>query len=856
MLNKLSVLFFFISFLLVGNSIKLSAFSKDSVILRNNYLGERILSFKYSDQKKALGAIINKQLIVELNQFDNITNDQLTLFYDHIANLLDEKLIEESYELLEFIETRNKLNDRNFDWKYYYWVGVSQRIDSNFPNAIISFNKSLSLIDKKKHKEEFGKILYNKALAYYRNGEKEESLPLLLESATYPLHPSIIFDIQRRISSIHCQSSDYKNGLMYANLAVQSQLDSFAIKTYKEIPNSFDKIIRFVTYGSALQSRAFILREMAQTSPDSIELLNYSLRDAEASIIAFEKYKRNLVFESDLLHLNNVYRYFYYKTIEAISRLYIANANADLFQEALVYSEMDKVSALLRTLQKDVALNESNIPDSLISKHRLLYKQLSEIEAKRYHENANVRIEDEELLSLNLRLYELVTQINDLEENLELSYPKYKEEKYKVKLPNLDFIYDLSKEKSILEYVVSNEKVYAFLINNGEIYFHDFYYRKDFISSIESLQQMISNGNELNFSIEEQKEFSDISHLLYLELIQPFEKQITKKSLLIVPDEQLALIPFEVLLKTKKDSLKSVNYSNLDYLINHFDISYTYSLTLLQKQNILTKSLRKNTIFAMAPRYESLNENDSNQYFTFRDNKKKLGALRGAKEEVENVSKRIKGKSLLNNFASEEAFKKHAGEYSVLHLAMHTLINNENPMYSKLIFTPNVDHREDGMLNTYELSNLHLNADLVVLSACNTGFGKVNKGEGIIGLSRGFFQAGCKSLLATLWSVSDDASTNIIEGFYNGLEQEYSKSYSLSEAKRNYLKNTKGMLAHPFFWAGYISIGNDDPIILAKSNKYIKLFGIIGLSLILLILIICVLYRKEKTGTNSGFQSN
>ena len=148
------------------------------------------------------------------------------------------------------------------------------------------------------------------------------------------------------------------------------------------------------------------------------------------------------------------------------------------------------------------------------------------------------------------------------------------------------------------------------------------------------------------------------------------------------------------------------------------------------------------------------------------------------------------------------------------------------------------------MLNTYELANLHLNADLVVLSACNTGFGEINKGEGIIGLSRGFFQAGCKSLLATLWAVSDNTSVGIIDQFYSGLEQEFSKSHSISEAKRNYLKNTKGMLAHPFFWAGYISIGNDEPIKLAKAHKH---FVFITLILVLMAVVILYFLAKGKS---------
>jgi CHAT domain-containing protein len=596
---------------------------------------------------------------------------------------------------------------------------------------------------------------------------------------------------------------------------------------------------------------------LAKNNKDSLQYLKLSLKDAEKSIVLFEKYKRNLVFESDVLYLNRMYKGFFFKTIEALCRVYEVTGDASLVEKALMYSEMEKVSALIYSIQRSKALYNSNIPPAEVHQMELLNHQLDEVEAKRYEEQANIRINDTALFALNMELYQLVSTISAKEKQLEQAYPEYRSIKYDVEPPKLDYIFELSQKKAIIEFVLSNEKIYTFVVVNGKIHFKHFYYTTDFIAKIERLQKMISNIKEIDFSEKEQKEFVELSADLYNILLKPFEQQIKGKSLLIVPDEQLALIPFEILLKSKANAEK-LNYSKLDYLLYNHDISYAYSLTLMQKQALSNANPANHKVFAMAPGYKNLAGNKGSQYIALRNNRDardNLGMLEGARKEVKMVGKRIKGTCVFDDAASESRFKTEARNYSILHLAMHTLVNNEEPLYSKLVFTPDIDTAEDGLLNTYELANLELDADLVILSACNTGFGKLNKGEGIIGLARGFFQAGCRSLLATLWSVSDKTSLSIIDGFYTELEKQQSKSFSLSESKRNYVKNAKGMWAHPFFWAGYISIGTDEPVQLStKTPGFTALLLLSGLGLVLLIGLFWLF--KVKAGSKSGFQSN
>jgi CHAT domain-containing protein len=202
-----------------------------------------------------------------------------------------------------------------------------------------------------------------------------------------------------------------------------------------------------------------------------------------------------------------------------------------------------------------------------------------------------------------------------------------------------------------------------------------------------------------------------------------------------------------------------------------------------------------------------------------------LAPIKGTTEEIQTISGEFKTKKRIGEQATEEYFKKHAGKYGILHLAMHTIIDNENPLYSKLVFSaPGKDSQEDGYLNTYELFRLRLPGYLAVLSACNTGGGKLEKGEGIISLARGFFYAGIPSVLMTLWEVEDHSSANLMKLFYTNLKAGYPNDIALQRAKLSYLDEAGKLQSHPYFWAGYVSIGKTARMEYNSIKKPVKNF--------------------------------
>ena len=808
-------------------------------------LKNEINGFYHSKHQKQLHALLMGHIFALNGENQNQNSKEEIAFY-YLKTLLNLGLVKEARQFVDSIGIQWFENKQNGNWKLNFWGALCDFLVDKPDIALANFDLSIQmLIEEGNYSEQnLSQVYFYKALTLQANNNRKDALPLYLE--VLRINADDVFikrESNRRISSTYTLQKKHDLALHYINQAILLVVHDFSFASAFDIP-PFESVADLDAFTDLLQSRAYTFREMAKGNPDSLRLLTLSLRDAEASVITFEKHKRSLVFESDLIYNNNNRPNIYSKTIEAIARMYEVTHQDSLLLKALKYAEMDKVSALLYSIQRNKALYHSDVPGERIREMEKLLKLLSVVEAKRYESQANVRLNDTALFALNMELYHLVNAISDKEKELEVNYPNYRKTKYQIEVPDLEKMLDLSYQKAIVEYVVSMEKLYTFLLINGKLYFSHEYFGYEFIPAIEQMQQMISNGHQIQFTLEEQNEFVLISNKLYQKLVLPHKELIKDKPMLIIPDGQLSLIPFEALI-TLEDQPSKLDYTSLPYLVKTNDISYAYSLTLAHQQSKFASKPLENKIFAMAPGYERLAGNPGNQYLSLRDARDNLGLLEGAEKEVKMVGKKLSGEILLDKRASEAAFKEAAGNYSVLHLAMHTLVNNEEPLYSKLVFTPDVDKVEDGLLNTYELSEMNLGADMVVLSACNTGFGKLNSGEGIVGLSRGFFQAGCKSLLATLWSVSDKTSLQIMDRFYVGMEQKMPKSKSLSLSKREYLESSKGMLAHPFFWAGFIAIGDDSPIDIQPSRNW-QSIAVISTILILLLLFLAWRYKRKK----------
>ena len=179
---------------------------------------------------------------------------------------------------------------------------------------------------------------------------------------------------------------------------------------------------------------------------------------------------------------------------------------------------------------------------------------------------------------------------------------------------------------------------------------------------------------------------------------------------------------------------------------------------------------------------------------------------------------------------------------------MHTLLDDDTPMQSQFVFAVENDSINDGALTAAELYAMKLPAQFVVLSACEAGYGEVRKGEGIMSLSRAFLYAGCPSQVVTLWKAPDVQSQDLMVRFFSYLKDDQPKNVALQQAKLDYLQQADEITAHPFYWAGFIPMGDFSPIPLQKSNVWI---WVLTVGTLLLLMLGFLRYRRIKKRTIS-----
>ncbi len=224
-----------------------------------------------------------------------------------------------------------------------------------------------------------------------------------------------------------------------------------------------------------------------------------------------------------------------------------------------------------------------------------------------------------------------------------------------------------------------------------------------------------------------------------------------------------------------------------------------------------------------------------------------LMPLPWARQEVAKVTSMFKGAEFVGAKATESSFKANAQQADIIHLATHAVVDNDKPMFSRIVFAADATDGEDGYLNTYELYGMDLQAKLAVLSACNTGYGKLIRGEGVMSLARGFHYAGCPSMIISLWPIPDSRSTSLMmSDLYVNLGEGQRKDKALREAKLKYLRAAGPAEAAPFYWAGFAPMG--DQRALAGSRDLRLGYQILAVvSLILLPAIVLIARGRKKS---------
>jgi CHAT domain-containing protein len=421
----------------------------------------------------------------------------------------------------------------------------------------------------------------------------------------------------------------------------------------------------------------------------------------------------------------------------------------------------------------------------------------------------------------------------------EKQYPGYYAIKYNTQVAGLKDIPEITgRNGNYINYVVSDTILYIFVANRKHQQLLAIPVDSSFYNNIRQFRNLLSMPLASDNARTAFEMYQSTGFELYKTLIDPVRKYLISDKILISPDNILSYLPFEIL-PTSPDSGERILYRELAYLMNDFDISYTYSATFMAESIKRDYSLG-NMVIALAPSYDK--PIDIQSVLMYRQAVMgKLNDLPYARQEAEYVSDITGGKLFLNDEARESVYKAESGKYDIIHLAMHTILNDKDPMHSTLIFSRENDTIEDGYLKTYEVYGIPLKAKMVVLSSCNTGRGLLYSGEGILSLARGFIYSGSQSVVMSMWEIEDRSGTEIVKMFYNNLKKGNSKSIALRKARIAYLKNADQLRSHPYFWSALVVYGNNTPL------YYSKHLIIAAVTVVIIVVVSLLLYfRKRK----------
>lgn len=345
--------------------------------------------------------------------------------------------------------------------------------------------------------------------------------------------------------------------------------------------------------------------------------------------------------------------------------------------------------------------------------------------------------------------------------------------------------------------------------------------------TLPELLEMFSDWQRvLRGSPEDLQRFKELAHALYRETLGQIFPDSLPPRLVLIPDGLFSFLPFEALLSELPGP--DQGYAALPYVLRQSEISYAYSTAFLLRKKHLQKNMRSECL-AYAPSYPGASSQRSAAQLRSLE-----GALPGAQAEVQALSEHIPGEFRFGASATKSDFLNSAGQFQVLHLAMHGVMDPQRSLNSHLVFHA-ADTTSDHRLYSYEIARMELAAQMVVLSACETGLGRYVGGEGVMSLARGFLAAGTESVIMSLWKLEDGASADLMSWFYAGLAKGERKSEALRNAKLQYLNQADDLSAHPAFWAGYVQVGAADPLDLGGKGDSDWVLWVLALGLSALI---------------------
>lgn len=654
-----------------------------------------------------------------------------------------------------------------------------------------------------------------------------------------------VASVYRKIGTVFQQMQQTDSALIYYQRAIIASTDQFNVAdigvnpAVHQITDVYFLSEWLMLKASAFKERYTTTKQLSDLKfamncyqlADSLLDKNRTLFDREGSKLLFAQKSQN----------------FFEEAIECAWQLATVADSLPYCQIALTLMEKNKARLLTETLYQLEVEQRTGLPDSIRQVERQLRIDLAYNEDQLANEQKKPQPDEQQLRNTQRYLSRLSRQQEKVRSWLAQHHPQYYQTRYgkavSVTLATLQ-TYARQQNAQLVEYFWGKRAIYVLRIAATGVKFIKLNNPDVMQPQIDVFMQQVTQHPDFVNLPQQQHSytcFTEAAQLLYQNLVQPvLVKQNVMNNaiplpgrLIIIPDGPLQAVPFEALL-TRKPVATRINYQRLPYLLRQFQVSYTYTAGLLMTSE---KPLSTGATRVLGLSYSSGDNPIVDTTFA---------GLPGAHRELGAIAAVTNGTFLQGQTATEQAFKKLAPVYDVLHVALHGTADRDNHLGNALIFSQNqTDTLEDGRLHAYELYNLNLRARLAVLSACETGAGKRYPGEGVYSMARGFMYAGCPAVVMSLWKTDDGKTADFMSSLYENLAAGLATGESLHEMKLQFLQTENKFISHPYYWAPFVLLGGNQSVFSAHHvYSDIPATGILIISILFFILLNKKAYRS------------
>lgn len=604
------------------------------------------------------------------------------------------------------------------------------------------------------------------------------------------------------LADIYLYQGDYDSALNYIQKSILTNYPGIKdTLSYEKLPEQPEKNSNVNAVLQGLMEKILIMENLHKETSDKKWIA--LIVDHYSSVATLVNQLQSSVNIQSLPQVIELNRQGYIEALNALERYKKAYPDEYVLEDMYYYATATKAKTLLYQIYNMRSTKDSQQSGHLKNKRNRLENKLNNLLVKRQ------AAADSSLLdSLKKQIILTKISISGLIDQSQIQKPTNLEFETLAEPVKLNRIKtELHADEAFVEYVTSANKIYAFCVTSENVNLHRIPKDERFERAYRDFLRNIKTGSSWT-----KPELTEI-------LLKPFYTQIQDKDhLVIIPDNELHNVPFEAL---------HVTYESRT-LIEQHTISYHYSSRLWLESKNKTQGFsadetpydlisfapgfndKNNAAIAQNVNYRNINLEDYSQMFESND-RNYLAPLPHSLEEVtaiNSVFDHAQRKTLqYQEDGATEIKLRRMPDTEILHIATHGFSSEKTPELSGLFFTkpenigPSTD--EDGILYINELFGLNLDANLVVLSACKSGTGKILKGEGIYALPRGFIFAGIPNMIASMWKVHDEKTMKLITSFYEALAEGHSYREALQSAKVSMIE--EGEL--PIDWSGMILIG-------------------------------------------------